>query len=216
MLTLHTADLLVPAASAEPVPHGAVLVDGDRIAGLGPYEDLAAAYPHARTRRWPGLLTPGLVAHGVRALLEETYYPDGRTEAELGTEPLRGAALAALGPLSEARRGHSARRGTQKLLARGVVAVTGELTVASVRTAVARSGLVLAGPGSASASSGEPSPDPFAGCSAAAEAYYGGLGVGAPARFAAFAVADEAELLAEGATTCVATVVDGRLLHRRR
>ncbi|MEV8530422.1 hypothetical protein [Streptomyces sp. NPDC051211] len=227
MLTLHTADLLVPGGpedAAVPLTAGAVLVEGDRIALVGPYEDLAARYPHARVRRWPGLLAPGLLVRSADQLLERTYYPDDPYEVtELGAEPITGEALADL-KMTEPRWGHSARRGTQKLLARGVVAVSGRFTVPSVRTAVSRSGLTVlppppaAGPTVAPAAAGPvpPSLDPFAGRSAVAEAYYGTLQEGGPARFAAFAVPDEAALLAEGATTCVATVIGGRLLHRRR
>ncbi|MER5934154.1 hypothetical protein [Streptomyces sp. NPDC002054] len=219
MLTLHTADLLVPGGAADeavPLPGGAVLVEGDRIARVGPYEDLAGRYPHARVRRWPGLLVPGLLVHGAAELLERTYYPDDPYEVtELGAEPITGEA--ALGDLkmTEARWGHSARRGTQKLLARGVVAVTGGLTVPSVRTAVTRSGLTVL-PAPSGGGRRPVSLDPFAGLAVPGEAYYGRLEAGAPARFAAFAVPTEAALLAEGATTCVATVIGGRLLHRRR
>ncbi|MEV7612874.1 hypothetical protein [Streptomyces sp. NPDC089799] len=217
MLTLHTADLLVPGAGAVPVPGGAVLVEGDRIARVGPYEDLAVAYPHARARRWPGLLTPGMLVRSGDELLERTYYPDDPYEiTELGAEPITGRALDDL-KLTEARWGHSARRGTQRLLARGVVAVAGRFTVPAVRTAVLRSGLTVVPPTASPSPSPAPaSLDPFAGRSAPAEAYHGTLEPGSPARFAAFAVPDEAALLAEGATTCVATVIAGRLLHRRR
>lgn len=91
MLTLHTAELLVPGPGSAPLPGGAVLVDGDRIARTGPYEEVAAAHPHARTRRWPGTITPGLVVRGVDELLERTYYPDDPYEvAELGADPIRG------------------------------------------------------------------------------------------------------------------------------
>lgn len=214
MLTLHTAELLVPAAGSAPLPGGAVLVEGDRIADVGPYEALAAAYPHARARRWPGVLTPGLLVRGADTLLERTYHPDDPYEtAELGTDPISGQdALEAL-KLTEARWGHSARRGTQKLLARGVVAVTGRFAIPAVRTAVARSGLTILPP---APYAGTPALDPFAGRNAAEEAFHGVLEQGAPARFAVFAVADPAALLAQGATTCVATVIGGRLLHRRR
>ncbi|MFF4187922.1 hypothetical protein ACFYZ9_32485 [Streptomyces sp. NPDC001691] len=211
MLTLHAAELVLPGDSTE-IPGGAVLVDGDRIAAIGPYEDVAAAHPAARVRRWPGLLTPGLVNRHGTALLEHTYFPDDPFEAdELGTEPLTGAALAALAP-SESRRGNSARRCTQKLLARGVVAVAARLTTPSVRTAVHRAGLeVLPG----GAAEGPAALDPLA-AAAPADAFRAPLVVGAPARFAVFAVPDEAALLAQGAGTCVATVIGGRLLHRRR
>ncbi|MFD7627191.1 hypothetical protein ACFV7Q_14350 [Streptomyces sp. NPDC059851] len=218
MLTLHAAGLLVAGRGAGPLPGGAVLVEGDRIAGVGPYEELAAARPHARTRRWPGVLTPGLLVDGAQELLEGAYYPDDPYEtAELGTGPVTGAeALAAL-QLTDARRGNSARRATQRLLARGVVAVAGRLTVPAVRTAVARSGLELLPPAAGGASaSGAASLDPFAGRERVEEAFHGVLQEGAPARFAVFAAADLPELAVVGATSCVATVIGGRLLHRRR
>ncbi|MFB7980434.1 imidazolonepropionase-like domain-containing protein [Streptomyces vinaceus] len=214
MLTLHTADVLLSGPGREPLPAGAVLVEGDRIARVGPYEELAAACPHARVRRWPGVLTPGLLLRGADELLERTYYPDDPYEtAELGAGPISGAEALADLKLTESRWGNSARRATQKLLARGVVAVAGTLTVPAVRTAVSRSGLTLLPP---SPAPGTPSLDPFAGCGSPQEAFHGVLETGAPARFAAFAVADPAQLLAQGATTCVATVISGRLLHRRR
>jgi hypothetical protein len=214
MRTLHTAQLLVAGPGSEPLPGGAVLVEGDRIVLAGPYEELAAAAPHARVRRWPGLLTPGLLARGADELLERTYYPDDPYEiTELGADPVTGEAALADLKLTEARWGHSARRGTQKLLARGVVAVAGRFTVPAVRTAVVRSGLAVLPP---APTAGPPALDPLTGCRSAAEAFHGVLEPGAAARFAVFAVADEAALLAEGATTCVATVIGGRLLHRRR
>ncbi|MBT2457328.1 hypothetical protein [Streptomyces sp. ISL-86] len=232
MLTLHTAELLVAAAGSAPLPGGAVLVEGDRIIRVGPYEELAAAYPHARTRRWPGVLTPGLLVHGADALLERTYYPDYPADpyevTELGADPISGAeALDGL-KMTESRWGNSARRATQKLLARGVVAVTGRLTIPAVRTAVVRSGLTVLPPASRpgergtggdpgqAASHPAPSLDPFAGRDTAEQAFYGVLEAGAPARFAVFAAADPQALLEQGATSCVATVIGGRLLHRRR
>ncbi|MFG2999315.1 hypothetical protein [Streptomyces sp. NPDC048340] len=214
MLTLHTAELLVPGPGSAPLPGGAVLVEGDRIARVGPYEELGAAYPHARARRWPGVLTPGLLVRGADALLERTYYPDDPYETtELGREPITGAEALADLKMTEARWGNSARRGTQKLLARGVVAVAGRFTVQAVRTAVVRSGLTVVAP---AAYEGEPSLDPFASRERAEEAFHGVLEPGAPARFAVFAVAGPEELLEQGPTTCVATVIGGRLLHRRR
>ncbi|MFG2664394.1 hypothetical protein ACGFY6_09110 [Streptomyces sp. NPDC048387] len=214
MLTLHTAGLLVTGPDAVPLEGGAVLVEGDRIVRTGPYEELAAAAPHARVRRWPGVLTPGLLARGADVLLEGTYYPDDPYEiTELGAAPITGAeALDAL-KLTDARRGNSARRGTQKLLARGVVAVAGRFTVPAVRTAVVRSGLAVVPPAPCE---GVSALDPLTGRDSAGPAFHGVLEAGAPARFAVFAVADEAELLERGATTCVATVIGGRLLHRRR
>ncbi|MFF1558924.1 hypothetical protein [Streptomyces sp. NPDC058279] len=214
MLTLHTADLLLPGPGRAPLPGGAVLVDGDGIARVGPYEELGAAFAHARVRRWPGVLTPGLLVRGADELLERTYYPDDPYETtELGTDPISGAEALADLKLTESRRGNSARRATQKLLARGVVAVAGRLTVPAVRTAVVRSGLTVLGPLPYGA---PPSLDPLAGLTAAEDAFHGLLEAGAPARFAVFAAADARDLLEQGATGCVATVIGGRLLHRRR
>ncbi|WP_405490028.1 imidazolonepropionase-like domain-containing protein [Streptomyces sp. NBC_00096] len=215
MLTIHTADLLVTGSSGSaPLPGGAVLVEGDRIARVGPYEELAAAYPHARARRWPGVLTPGLLVRGGDELLERTYYPDDPYEiTELGTEPISGVGALADLKMTEARWGNSARRATQKLLARGVVAVAGRFAIPAVRTAVVRSGLTVLPP---APYEGPAALDPLAGLSAAEEAFHGILESGAPARFAAFAVSGPAELLERGPTTCVATVIGGRLLHRRR
>ncbi|MET9604737.1 hypothetical protein ABZZ17_06665 [Streptomyces sp. NPDC006512] len=214
MLTLHTAELLVTGPGSTPLEGGAVLVEGDRIVRAGPYAELAADAPHARVRRWPGVLTPGLLARGADELLERTYYPDDPYEiTELGAGPITGAAALDALKMTEARWGNSARRGTQKLLARGVVAVAGRFTVASVRTAVVRSGLAVLAP---VPYEGPPALDPLAGRETAEEAFHGVLEAGAPARFAVFAVPSPAELPALGADTCVATVIGGRLLHRRR
>jgi len=41
-----------------------VVVDGERIAATGPAEQLEAAYPNARVRRWRGTLGPGRLHRG--------------------------------------------------------------------------------------------------------------------------------------------------------
>jgi cytosine/adenosine deaminase-related metal-dependent hydrolase len=190
----------------------ALAVRGEWIADAGPLADVVAAHPHARVREWPGILTPGLLnLHGTE-LLEEAYHPDPREADALGTEPLTGDALANL-PLDDARWGASARRGVQRMLAHGTVAAAcEELRNRAVRDAVRRTGLGVVGrngrPG------GVPSLDPYA----------SGLSVefppprvrGSAARFAVFDVRDESELAERGAGTCVATVVGGRLVYRRR
>ncbi|MEV0602646.1 hypothetical protein AB0I82_25580 [Streptomyces sp. NPDC050315] len=147
MLTLHHVRAVeaAPAAGAAaggPVPGAdAVLVSGSRIEAIGRYEELAAEYgSRARVREWDGVLTPGRHEPDAAAYLEAAYHPDPREAAELGTEPLRGAALAAL-DMSETRWGGSARRGLQRLLANGTTSLTGPFTRPSVRTAVTRSGL---------------------------------------------------------------------------
>ncbi|MET7286266.1 hypothetical protein [Streptomyces sp. NPDC005573] len=199
MLTLHVA---------ERSPETAVLVDGAFIAAVGPYEELAAAEPRARVRRWPGILTPGLLNPYGPELLEATYHPDPREADVLGTEPIGGARAQALFRREPARLGASARRGVQRMLAHGTVAVAGELRSPAVADAVRRAGLVVAQrpdrlPGPAALSPTPlillPQPAP-----------------GAPARFAVFDVADRAELVRRGASTCVATVIAGRLVFRSR
>ncbi|MET8577997.1 hypothetical protein [Streptomyces sp. NPDC005012] len=217
MLTIHAAELLVTGDRRPPVPRGAVLVRGGTVARVGPYEEVVAAGPGARVRCWPGIITPGLVNPHGPELLESTYHPDPREADELGTAPLAGERLAALGT-TEARWSASARRGVQRMLAHGTVAVAGALRRPGALDAVDRVGLVtvpVTGERLAPAA-GPPSLDPLAG-RAPAEAYGPSFAVdGADATFAVFDVPDEAALAERGAATCVATVLRGRLLFRRR
>ncbi|MFJ6212470.1 imidazolonepropionase-like domain-containing protein [Streptomyces sp. NPDC092296] len=226
MLTLHRADLVLPVA-APPLPDGAVAVRDDRIAAIGPYQELAAAHPEARTRVWHGVLTPGLRnPHGHR-LLEHAYHPDPRDADRLGTEPVTGAALAALDP-DAAAWGGSARRGLQLMLRHGTTAVAGPFERAAVRTAVSRSGLVpLPAPAADPGFDPRPGFDLLSGAPLAAAAH-GPLAPGGRADLAVFDVplpdgppaadpaAAEALLRAAGAGCCIATVLAGRLVHRRR
>ncbi|AOP45139.1 imidazolonepropionase-like domain-containing protein [Streptomyces lydicus] len=198
MLTLHRVRGVRVAPDGPSVPGHAVVVDGTRLAAIGPYEELAAAYGvtaaaepgapggRARVREWDGIVTPGRHEPDGAALLEAAYHPDPREAGALGSEPLTGAALAALGDseagMPESRWGASARRGLQRLLAAGTTSLTGPFTRPAVRTAVQRSGLPE-----------RPGPDPRP------------LTVGGPATFAI--VADDG--------TALATVVAGRLVHRR-
>ncbi|MFD1659314.1 hypothetical protein ACFSL4_14150 [Streptomyces caeni] len=219
MLTIHAADLLLTGDRRAAVPGGAVLVDGRECAALGPYEELVAAHPAARVRRWPGVLTPGLLNPYGPELLERAYHPDPREAGELGTEPLMGEDLEALQArgMSDARWGASARRGVQRMLAHGTVAVAGALWRPAVLDAVYRAGLTVKERFGAPA--GPPVLDPLAGRSPA-EAMPVPLppdgADGWDATFAVFDVPDEAALGKRGAGTCVATVVAGRLVHRRR
>ncbi|MFJ9471395.1 hypothetical protein [Streptomyces caniferus] len=119
----------------------AVVVSGDRLAAVGPYDELFAEYgARARVREWDGVLTPGRYEPDGAALLEAAYHPDPREADVLGSEPVTGEALAAL-DLTEARWGGSARRGLQRLMATGTTALTGPFHRPAVRTAVERSGL---------------------------------------------------------------------------
>ncbi|MFJ9708614.1 imidazolonepropionase-like domain-containing protein [Streptomyces sp. NPDC101234] len=64
METIHTADRVFVTWDAEPVEHGAVVVGGDRIGAVGPYDDLRARFPRARVRTWPGDLGPARIHDG--------------------------------------------------------------------------------------------------------------------------------------------------------
>ncbi|MEU5420237.1 imidazolonepropionase-like domain-containing protein [Streptomyces sp. NPDC020799] len=216
MLTIHTAELLLAGPGAAPLPEGAVAVEGDRIVAVGAYADVADAHPRARVRRWPGVLTPGLVHPGATALLEAAYHPDPREADELGEEPLTGDRLVALG-MDDARWGASARRGAQRLLRHGTTAVAGPFVRPAVRVAVARAGLVQvvrqAPPGL------PPVLDPLSALPEGAPpdaAFAGTLAPGARADFAVFDVPDAAALAVRGAGSCVATVLAGRLVYRAR
>lgn len=192
MLTIHRGTgVRVSDAPGCPVDCGhALVVSADRIAAVGPYGELYEEFGEgARVREWSGTIVPGRHEPDAAALLEHTYWPDPREAGELGTEPLTGDAVAAL-EMTDTRWGASARRGLQRLLASGTTSLSGELHRPSVRTAVQRSPLHHLP--TARAHTLEPS---------------------APADFAVFT--DDGAGAAEGGT-CLATVLGGRLLHRRR
>ncbi|MFC4503758.1 MULTISPECIES: imidazolonepropionase-like domain-containing protein [Streptomyces] len=220
MLTIHTADLLLPADAA-PVPDGAVVVDGSRIAAFGPYEDMAETAPDARVRRWPGVLTPGLRQWHALWLLRSCYHPDPREADELGELPLWGDRLAAL-DLTDARWAGSVRRGLQRMLRHGTTALAATGTRFRdpvIAQAVARSGLAVVphtgGPGGMLLGE-RPDLDPFAEGYDLAGTVHTPLTVGGRADLAVFDVPDEATLRERGASCCVATVLDGRLVYRSR
>ncbi|MFF7239848.1 hypothetical protein [Streptomyces collinus] len=199
MLTLHVA---------EQSPGAAVLADGASVAAVGPFEELADGHPGARVRRWPGILTPGLLNPYGPELLEATYHPDPREADEFGTEPIGGERAREIFRADPVRLGASARRGVQRMLAHGTVAVAGELRSRAALDAVRRAGLAVGR-----------RPDRLPGPAALSPApliLLPGLVPGGPARFAVFDVGDRAELVRRGAGTCVATVIGGRLVYRAR
>lgn len=218
MLTIHAAPLVLPVGAAA-VHGGAVVVEGDRIVAIGPYEDVAAAYPAARVRRWPGIITPGLRQWHGRWLLTRVYHPDPREADELGTAPIGGEALEALG-LDRARWAGSVRRGLQRMLAHGTTAVAGSFPD-RLRPAVDRSGLTVVSAVTAPGILADgiladgPNLDPLVEGSDLAGSVHVPLAVGGRADLAAFDVPDEAGLMERGAGTCVATVLGGRLVYRR-
>ncbi|QNS04758.1 imidazolonepropionase-like domain-containing protein [Streptomyces xanthii] len=198
MRTLHTC-----AADGS-----AVLVDGERIAALGSAGELVAAHPGVRVREWPGILTSGLLNPYGPEILEGTYHPDPREADTYGTAPIGGERARAIFRADPSRVGASARRGVQRLFAHGTVAIAGELRSRPVLEVAQRSGLAFGArpdrlPGPVSLS-----PRPMVLLPA--------LAVGGPARFAIFDVPSREELVAQGAGTCVATVVAGRLVYRGR
>ncbi|MFE4452406.1 hypothetical protein [Streptomyces sp. NPDC056796] len=214
MLTVHAAPLVLPAGAA-PVDGGAVAVDGDRVVALGPYDEVAGAFPDARVRRWPGVLTPGLYQPDAVALLTRCYHPDPREADELGEQPLTGPDFERLAArMDEPRRAGSVRRGLQRMLRHGTTHLAGGFAEPAVRTAVARAGLTVLPP--AGAPSGGAGLDPLTRGRDLAGSAHGPLTVGGRADLAVFDVPDEAGLCAAGAVTCVATVLGGRLVYRRR
>ncbi|MFG2768488.1 imidazolonepropionase-like domain-containing protein [Streptomyces rubiginosohelvolus] len=219
MLTIHAAPLVLPVGAAA-VADGAVAVDGDRIAALGPYEEVAAAHPAARVRRWPGLLTPGLRQDRARELLTRCYHPDPREADELGELPLWGEEFARLAAtMDTTRRAGSVRRGLQRMLRHGTTHLAGPFGAddPALRTAVARSGLVVQiAPSPVPVREGVPDLDPFAAGGDLARRAHGPLTVGGRADLAVFDVPDEAALYGGGPRPCVATVLAGRLVHRAR
>lgn len=232
MLTIHAAALLLPGGGRASVPDGAVAVRDATTVAFGPYGELAAAHPGARVRRWPGVLTPGLVQRDAVRLLEESYFPDPREADTLGTAPLTGDALDALGP-DDTRRAGSVRRGLHRMLRHGTTAATAAPTAPpALLTAMRRSGLLVVGGsggrggvdgvgglgvvGSPARPGGTPRLDPLAGAGAVADAMAAPLAVGGRADLAAFDAADEEALLAAGGVSCVATVAAGRLVYRGR
>ncbi|MBK3561288.1 hypothetical protein JHN55_33115 [Streptomyces sp. MBT56] len=219
MLTIHAAPLVLPVGAAA-VVDGAVAVDGDRIAALGPYEAVAAAYPTARVRRWPGLLTPGLRQDRARELLTRCYHPDPREADELGELPLWGEEFERLAAtMDTTRRAGSVRRGLQRMLRHGTTHLAGPFGAddQALRMAVARSGLaVQVAPSPVPVGEGVPDLDPFAAGGDLARTVHGPLTVGGRADLAVFDVPDEAALYGGGPRPCVATVLAGRLVHRAR
>lgn len=193
-------------------------VAGDRIVALGPYDEVVAAHPAARVRAWPGVITPGLRQwHGLW-LLTRCYHPDPREADALGDQPLWGEQFERLAAGMDAtRRAGSVRRGLQQMLRHGTTHVAGRFHDPAVRIAVARSGLTeVSAVGAPGITAGRPSLDPFMEGYDLPGSVHGPLTVGGRADLAVFDVPDEATLCAVGAGRCVATVLGGRLVYRRR
>ena len=147
MLTIHRVRAVRPVVDGP--DHGqadeagyAVVVRGDRLAAVGPFEELFADVRRTGPRPGVGRCADARPLRTGRRRAAGGGLPPrpargGRT---LGSEPVTGEALAALG-MTDARWGASARRGLQRLMATGTTALTGPFHRPAVRTAVERSGL---------------------------------------------------------------------------
>ena len=138
MQTLHSAPIVLPV-SAEPIGDGAVLVDGDRVAAVGPRAELLAAYPGVRERAWSGVLTPGLV--NAHAHLQYTDFE----ELNALNEPFHvwiGKLVAKRSSFTDAMWSESTRRGLHMMLRSGITSVADIVTdPAGVLPPTARSGI---------------------------------------------------------------------------
>ncbi|KAF4410933.1 MULTISPECIES: hypothetical protein [Streptomyces] len=212
MLTIHRVrGLSFTHGEAARPGHDALVVEGDRIEAIAPYEVMLAVYgDRARVREWDGVLTPGRHEPDAPALLEHTYHPDPREAGELGTEPLTGDALTAL-PMTDTRWGAGARRGLQRLLAGGTTSLAGPFTRPAVRAAVARSGLAVTPVRT-------PGPRTLVLESRADFAVFAPPTPGAAPDTAPGTAQDTAPGASPGAAPgrCLATVIAGRLVHRAR
>ena len=121
--TLVASDWVVPVASP-PVRDGAVLVERDRVAAVGPFAELAAAAPDAAVERFlGGVVLPGLVdAHTHLALtaLEGVVAPCGFDE-------WIGAVVPHITAMEPPAIASSAEAGVRRLLEVGVTAA-GDVT----------------------------------------------------------------------------------------
>ncbi|MEU0599285.1 hypothetical protein ABZ484_13720 [Streptomyces sp. NPDC006393] len=96
MLTIHAADEVRHAWEGddpESVRDGAVAVEGDRIAAVGPLAQVTERFPGARVRRWPGVLGPGRVHAGP--------LPDAPSPRERVHAVLKSGAVAVLEPYAD-------------------------------------------------------------------------------------------------------------------
>lgn len=138
MLTLHSADLVLPV-SAPPIPDGAVLADGDRIAAVDTAAALRSAHPGVRERNWgAAVLMPGLV--NAHAHLQYTDFE----ELNAIDEPFHvwiQLMAAKRSSFDDAMWQESARRGLHLMLRSGTTAVADIVTETCVLQPTARSGI---------------------------------------------------------------------------
>jgi len=138
MLTLHTADLVVPVSSP-PIPHGAVVVDGETIVAVGSLEEMGSAHPSAEVTKWEGTLVPGLV--NAHTHLQYTSF----TEVGAGRHASYVHWSEAFVQEYDLRRGEdwavTARAGVEQGLRAGVTAYGDVVTDVEAMTALPESGV---------------------------------------------------------------------------
>lgn len=134
---VHAAPWVLPIAGP-PIRDGAVALAGDRVVSAGPADEVLAAAPDARVRRWPGVLTPGLV--NAHTHLQYTDF------ADLATSGL--PFFTWIRTLTERRMRwtpalwqESTRRGVHEALRTGTTCVADVVTDVAVLPVLARSGL---------------------------------------------------------------------------
>src|SRR5664280_631507 len=137
VVTVHTAPVVLPIC-AGPIVDGAVAVEGERIAAVGPRADLQAAYPAAKGRRWPGILTPGLV--NAHAHLQYTDFADLATSG-LPFPRWIVTLSARRQTFDDTAWQASARRGIHLALTTGTTCLADVVTNPAVLRPTARSGL---------------------------------------------------------------------------
>ncbi|MEO6712409.1 MAG: amidohydrolase family protein [Mycobacteriales bacterium] len=134
---LHCAPVVLPI-SAPPIHDGAVAIAGDRIAAVGPREELQAQYADARVRTWRGVLTPGLV--NAHAHLEYTDFADLASTGLPFDEWIQ-LVIARKATYTPAMWMESARHGVHQLLKSGTTCVADIITNGPGITATAATGL---------------------------------------------------------------------------
>ncbi|MEO6712942.1 MAG: amidohydrolase family protein, partial [Mycobacteriales bacterium] len=121
---LHCAPVVLPITSA-PIRDGAVAIAGDRIAAVGPREELRALYADAKVRTWRGVLTPGLV--NAHAHLEYTDFADLASTGLPFNEWIQ-LVIARKTTFTPAMWMESARHGVHQLLKAGTTCVADIIT----------------------------------------------------------------------------------------
>lgn len=134
---LHCAPVVLPI-TASPIYDGAVAIAGDRIAAVGPREQLQSQYAEARVRNWRGVLTPGLV--NAHTHLEYTDFADLALTGLPFADWIQ-LVIARKASFTPAMWMESARHGVHQLLRAGTTCVADIITNGPGIVAAAATGL---------------------------------------------------------------------------